>query len=86
MWLDDIYLAMGANLSDPTLPRLSIIKSGDNVIVSWPASATGYTLTSTASLSAPSWSTNTEPQVVAGDQITVTLPVSGAPRYLRLAQ
>jgi hypothetical protein len=86
LWLDDIYLAMGKNLSDPTLPRLSIIKSGGNVIVSWPASATGYTLESTASLSALSWSTVTNSQVPAGDQITVTLPVSGAPKYLRLAQ
>ena len=86
MWLDDVYLAMGENLSDPTLPTLTIIKSGDNVIVSWPAAATGYTLESTASLSPTSWATNTEPQVPAGDQLTVTLPVSGAPTYLRLVK
>ncbi len=87
LWLDDIYLAMGENLSDATLPpppMLSIMRSGDNVIVSWPVAATGYGLKATPSLTTPSWSDITEPQVPDGDQITVTLPISQAPQFFRL--
>ncbi len=86
-WLDDIYLAAGENLSDPTLPApptLSIRKDGDNVIISWPDSATGYTLEATANLTTPSWSDVTEQQVPVDNQITVTVPVNQAPKYLRL--
>jgi hypothetical protein len=88
-WLDDIYLAIGENLSDPTIPpppSLSIRRSGDNVIVSWPASATGYNLGSTASLSTPDWSAVGQTPTPVGDQLTVTLPVSEAPKYLRLTK
>ena len=86
-WLDDIYLAAGENLSDPTIPpppTLSITRSGDDIIVSWPASATGYSLESTASLNPSSWSDVTQTPVQVGDQMTVTLPVNEAPKYLRL--
>jgi hypothetical protein len=82
---DDLYMALGENLSDP-LPRpvLSITKSAGNVVVSWPASASGYGLEFSPSLPATIWSPVTNTPVGAGDQMTVTLPVSEAPKYLRL--
>ena len=40
----------------PESPALTIQREGNNVVIRWPASATGYALQSSASLSAPSWS------------------------------
>lgn len=86
-WMDDIYLAAGENLTDPTVPpppSLAINKSGTDVIVSWPAAETGYNLEATTSLTLPNWSAVSETPVQVGDQMTVTLPASSAPKYLRL--
>ncbi len=91
-WLDDIYLAAGENLTDPTIPpapappTLSITKSGNQVVIAWPASATGVILQSSASVSPTSWSDVTEPQVVVGDQVTVTVPIGTEPRFYSLRQ
>ncbi len=80
-WMDDFYLAVGEDLSDPTAPpppALAVAREGGNVIVSWPAAATDYTLESCDNLNAPSWSAVSQTPVQVGDQMTVTLPLSGA--------
>jgi hypothetical protein len=87
--IDDLYMALGEDLSDPLAlpveaPRLSIVRAGDNAVVSWPAAASSYSLESTTSLSAPNWSAVSQTAVLTGDQMTVTLPISQGPMYLRL--
>ncbi len=66
-------------------PELSIKISGGNLVLSWPASATGFVLERTTSLTPPAWTEVTVPApVTVGDQKTVTLPLSSGSEYFRL--
>jgi len=73
-------------------PQLTIVPSGPNVILTWPAKVagfdyTGYTLQSTTNLVSPAvWSTNSPAPVVIGGQNTVTNPITGAQKFYRLVQ
>ncbi len=88
-WLDDIYLAEGRNLSDPTTvtpppPTLAIVRNGNELAISWPAASAGFVLESALSLTSPEWSSVPNPPVPAGDTITVTVTIDGAAKYYRL--
>jgi uncharacterized repeat protein (TIGR03803 family) len=64
----------------PGVPQLTIIRSGTNVILTWPTNATGFTLQST---------TNLVPTTVWSNlsgQFSVTNPISGARKFYRLLQ
>ena len=50
------------------MPTLAISRTGDNVLISWPANVTGFTLQSATSLAGP-WNTVSG---AANNQITVT--------------
>jgi uncharacterized repeat protein (TIGR03803 family) len=67
-------------------PQLTITPAGANVVLSWPASATGFNLQSTTNLSSPVWTTNLPAVVVVNGQYTVTNPISGAQQFFRLSQ
>jgi len=68
-------------------PRLNIIRSGTNVIVTWTNTATGFTLLSTTNLVSPAiWITNPPPPVVINGQNTVTNPIAGTKKFYRLIQ
>ena len=73
-------------------PELKIIRSGDNVVLSWPTnvasfSYSGYTLQSAMDLVAPAaWTNVSTAPVVVNGQNTVTNPTSGAQRFYRLSQ
>jgi uncharacterized repeat protein (TIGR03803 family) len=73
-------------------PQLAIVRSGTNVILSWPTNvagfdSTGYTLQSSASLVPPAvWTANSTAPVVVAGRNTVTNPISGARQFYRLAQ
>jgi uncharacterized repeat protein (TIGR03803 family) len=65
-----------------TLPRpeLGISVSGANVVLTWPPSATGFTLQSTTNIApTSSW-------ITINGQNTVTNPISGAQQFYRLIQ
>jgi sugar lactone lactonase YvrE len=64
---------------------LQIVASGTNIIVSWPAAATGLTLQTTYELAPGSWSTVGAYPVVEGGLNEVTLPMSAAAGFYRLA-
>ena len=67
-------------------PRLAITRSGTNVILTWSAGISGYTLESTTNLgSAMVWTTNSTAPVVVNGQNTVTNPVSGSQKFYRLS-
>ena len=73
------------SLSLPPPPQLTIIRSGANVILTWPTNAAGFTLQSTTNLVSPAvWSTNSPGPVVADGQNAVTNPVSGPQKFYRL--
>ena len=62
---------------------LSITKVGNNVVVSWPASALSV-LQSSTSLNPASWGTVTNIPVVVGGNNTVSFPI-GTSKYFRLS-
>jgi len=71
----------------PPSPRLTIIRAGANVILTWPTNAAGFTLQSTANLVSPAvWSTNSPAPVVVNGQNTVTNPASSPQKFYRLSK
>ncbi|MEO7299728.1 MAG: autotransporter-associated beta strand repeat-containing protein [Verrucomicrobiota bacterium] len=69
-------------------PTLTIARSGSNVIISWPTSATGFTLQELAAFPATpppfGWTDVTTPVVVSGSENTVTVAASGSTMFFRL--
>ena len=66
---------------------LSIVKSGTNVVISWPLAPTGFRLESTPTLDQPiSWSTVTNSPAITNNQNRVTLPAVASTRFFRLAR
>ena len=66
-------------------PELSVSSGAGNVVISWPSVWGTYQLQSTASLAPSSWTSVTNPPVLNGSTITVTLPLSGNTKFFRLA-
>lgn len=62
-------------------PSLSITRSGANAILRWPATAATYTLKETSSLATPSWSPVGGTPTLVGDQLELSVPVSGNKFY-----
>jgi hypothetical protein len=70
-------------------PALTVTRSGNNVILSWPASATGFVLQESTALANPSSSTVWNPgpaPVLSGEEYQITLPSPSGNRYFRLRQ
>lgn len=65
---------------------LAIARSGNQVLLSWPAAATGFVVQSTTSLSNPQWSVVNAPIEIVGDRQVVTLPIDTDTRFFRLAK
>ena len=83
-------LGYGTVFSLSFAPRLAIIPSGENVILTWPTNYagfdyTGFTLQSTTNLLLPVWTTNSPSPVVVNGQNTVTNP-SGTQQFYRLSR
>ncbi len=64
--------------------QLSIARSGSNAVLSWPATATGFTLRSTGNLSAGTWQTNSPPPVLNGAVFTVTEQIGPNNKFYQL--
>src|ERR1039457_3596479 len=68
-------------------PQLTIIRSGANVILTWPTNATGFTLQSTTNLVSPVvWSAVSPAPVLVNGQNAVTNSISGTQQFYRLSQ
>src|SRR5665213_1169229 len=68
-------------------PQLAIMLSGINVILTWPANFTGFTLQSTTNLVSPVvWSTVSPGPVVVNGQYAVTNSTSGTNKFYQLSQ
>jgi hypothetical protein len=70
----------------PTQPTMAISRSGNNVVVSWPSSATGFGLESSLVLGdQASWTVvDTSGAVDQGGQKVLTLPIEGTAKYYRM--
>jgi hypothetical protein len=81
------YAAGPDALPEPTTPpTLAISRSGGNVVLSWPANATGFVLEVTSNLAPPvTWtSVNTGGAIEEGGQKKLTLPLEAGPRFYRM--
>jgi uncharacterized repeat protein (TIGR03803 family) len=77
----------GTIFSLSLLPQLTIVQSGTNAILSWPATASGFTLQSATNLVRMGiWNTVLPGPVDLNGQNTVSNPISGAQQYYRLVQ
>jgi hypothetical protein len=79
------YIAR-ANLMTLSLPALSVLLSGTNVMVSWPSADTaGFGLEQAGTLVPPaSWLTNAASVTDDGTNKSVTLPATNSPQFFRL--
>jgi hypothetical protein len=81
-YINTVALLGPAPLSSP---RLTIMSSGANVVLTWPTNFAGFTLQSTTNLISPAvWNTNSPAPVVVNGQNTVTNPASGSQKFFRL--
>ena len=70
-----------------SVPQLSIISSGTNVVLMWPTNATGFNLQSAAALIPPiTWGAVTPLPTIVNGKNTVTNPVSGTAQFYRLSE
>ncbi len=68
-------------------PSLQTSASGSGLTISWPASATGFTLQSSDSLGAAAvWSSVPQTPQIVGSQNVVTLPATNGVMFFRLSQ
>ena len=68
-------------------PQLTISASDGNAVLTWPATAAGFTLQSTTTLaSSASWTNALSSPVIINGRNTVTNPISGRPSFYRLSQ
>jgi hypothetical protein len=82
------YIARASLLTVPvTPPTLSLVRSGANLIFTWPTNATGFTLQSTTNLVSPVvWTTNSPAPIVVNGQNTVTNLILGPQKFYSLIQ
>lgn len=71
-------------LPEPPVPTLTARHSGDNIVLSWPTTATGYSLEFSASLTNKPWSPVLTTPVIVDGQNTVTNAMIGSAGFYRL--
>jgi hypothetical protein len=76
-------LSTNFNISGNGQPSLTIRKTGDNLLVSWPAGATGFVLQSADTING-TWADSTVSPVTDEAENTVTIPQSSSSKFYRL--
>jgi len=64
-------------------PTLTAALQGSEIVISW-NTASGFQLQSRSDLGQGTWTDETTPAVVNGNQTTVRLPATGPARFFRL--
>jgi hypothetical protein len=78
---------LGANQPLTTNATLTASVSGNNVVLSWPLAAAGFTVQSRTNLTSGTWTTvSIIPQIVGNTTWQATVPVSGSIRFFRLSR
>jgi len=79
--MQDIY----AGVPQVVKPALSATRSGPNVVISWPATASGFSLRTSAKMGpGASWDAVSVAPVVVGGMNTVTLPATAPAAFFQL--
>ena len=74
------------SLTLPVPPPLTIVRSGANVVLTWPTNGLGFTLQATTNLTANAWSIVSPAQTVSGTNYVVTNAISGSTRFYQLGR
>jgi hypothetical protein len=75
------------SLEQSTSPKLTASTSGQNIVVSWPASVTGFALESASQLgSGATWTGVTQTPTTDNGVTSVTIPIGAGPQFFRLKQ
>jgi hypothetical protein len=80
------YWSLISVVSTPSAPLLSIVFQGNSVIVSWPSSATNFTLQQNASLATTNWMTSIYPVSTNGSLDSITISPPAGHLFFRLFQ
>ena len=76
-----------AVVQTPNAPALTIARSGSSVVVSWPSSATGFTLQQNSNLAATNnWAASTNSITTLNGTNSITISAPSGSLYFRLAQ
>ena len=68
-----------------TLPALKVIRSGDTLLIAWPAWVSGAVLETTDALtSTANWVPVITDPVTIGDETAITVDISGSAQFFRL--
>jgi hypothetical protein len=82
-----VRTVMSGDFTQFVRPPLGVTLSQGNVVLSWPAVATGLQLQANSTLSSPAlWTNVTNAPVVQGNGFQVTLPPSGQAQFFRLTR
>ncbi len=78
-------LRVGALPFQAAPPALAVRREGNNVVLSWPAAASGYKLMASPALgAAAAWTEVNVSPTPSGDRLTVTIAPTGAQQFFRL--
>jgi hypothetical protein len=81
-----INVTPAGKVAPPPTPQLTIMFSGTNLTLTWPAGATNYTLQSSPNLGSPTiWSTVLPALYVVNGQDMAIVSISGTQQFFRLA-
>jgi len=85
------YSVMGGFWADAIVaiprPLLSLTRSGANVIISWPATFSGYSLQTASDLKPGAlWTPVSQPAAQVGNEYRATVPIARAHQFFRLVQ
>lgn len=83
LWLDMVTISGDAAVVQPTL---AIARVGNDIQVSWPTNASGFTLQSKTSLSSGTWNAVTELPATVGANNVVTITNATGNQFFRLEQ
>ena len=72
--------------SGPALRMVVADWLGPTLLLAWPATATGFVLQQTTSLSPPAWTNVATSPNVAGNELQVLIPIPGRQTYFRLTR
>jgi hypothetical protein len=67
-------------------PPVSIARNGASIVLSWNASATGFQLQSSPSVSPATWTASSQTPTVEGGLNKVTVTPTGSAQFYRLAK
>ena len=75
-----------AAVQTPGAPFLTISAASPNVLISWPASASGFTLQKNSNINTTNWTSVSQSTNVVNGTNVVTVPAPGGNLFFRLKQ